>query len=346
MIGKPSHENKYYTKNIKYVVKKHRFKTMLYHFAPHDLRNKILFLLKLALRVFVTMLIVYTLVFLLVNSIPGDNQIIAAAKEKGDPATIKRLEDLFYLNDSWISRYFKTLGHMFDGTYGLSGSTGRYVSESLFPRFSLSIQIGSIALALSLLIGLPIGIYSARRKDPFNEVFIAILSSISFSVPPFVFGLFFMIINYSMGLPIVFEYGNAFMYFIPAIVIAIPIAFTYARYLKTSMREEYQKQYVSFARVKGLDEETILWKQVFKTSLYPIITYFPLVVITCFFGSMTIETIFGIPGSGTLLVSSALENDHNMVLALAMVYTILVVLSFAIRDLLYTLIDPKIMTDI
>ncbi len=331
--------NKYAPRNATYLLNKN--KSVLSKFDNPKTASNFKLVTKLIAELLVTVFIVFTIVFILVNLIPGDNQIITSAKEKGDAATIIAIEELFDLDKSGIERYFISLGNILNGSFGLSGTTGTDVGPMLFERMSLSIQIGAIAISFSILIGIPIGIFLARRQTSWSEALGGILSSLAFSVPTFVIGFLFMLVNYHLGLPIIFDYGNPFMYLIPALVISIPIAFTYTRYLRVSIRKEYQEQYVAFARVKGVSEEDIFWKHIFKSSLYPIATYFPITVIAAFFGSITIETVFGIPGSGEMLVSSVLSNDHNAILGLSVVYTILIVFGFFIREIIYILIDPR-----
>jgi peptide/nickel transport system permease protein len=97
--------------------------------------------------------------------IPGENQIITDAMAKGDAGTIEAMRDLFNLNDPYVVRYFKSLGNVFNGTFGISGTTGGEVGSFLFERMSISMQIGAIAIALSFLIGIPIGVFLARRNN-------------------------------------------------------------------------------------------------------------------------------------------------------------------------------------
>ena len=334
-------DNKFSTKNINYILRKHKNTLVKSKFATPTTRNLSVKYLKLIMEMLLTALAVFTIVFLIVNQIPGENSIITKASQKGGEAARQALREQFGLNDPLIVRYFTSLGNIFNGTFGLSGTTGTNVGPILFERISISIQIGMIAIALSIMIGIPIGVFLARREGFWSEITIALISSIGFAVPSFVIGFIFMLINYSLGLPIIFDYGNIFMYIIPALVISLPIAFAYTRYLRQSMRYQYKQQYVQFARIKGVDENNILWKHTFKTSLYPIITYFPSTVIAAFFGSITIEAVFGIPGSGDMLVSSILSNDHNAIIGLSTIYTLLIVIGFFIREILYTIIDPR-----
>lgn len=303
-------------------------------------------IIKLILSMIFIIWAVFTLIFLLINLIPGDpkiiNDLIAA---KADPAVIAIMRDMFNLNDPFIVRYFKSIGDLFNGTMGISGTYGVPVSEILFEKLSLSFQIGFIAIAFSILIGIPTGIALARRKSFTSDLMSGVIAILAFSIPSFVIGIIFMYVSFLLGLPIIFEYGNWYTILLPAFVISIPVGLTYARYLRSSVREEYLKQYASLARVKGASEKRLLWSHILKPSLYPIIVYFPIIVTSVLFGSITIETIFSIPGAGDLMVNSSIEKDQSMLLALSVVYTFMIILAFFVRDLLIPMIDPRVRSE-
>ena len=195
---------------------------------------------------------------------------------------------------------------------------------------------------MSLAIGIPIGIYLARRESRFSDAIATFLSIISFSIPSFVFALLAVGLNNIFGVIIVFQYGNLYMLLLPSLIISIPIGFGYSRYLRSSIREEYKEQYVSLARIKGVKESKILTSHILKPALFPIINYLPFLVVGAFFGSITIETVFAIPGTGNMLIAAAVEHDQPALLAITIFYTIFMVISFFVRDLLITFIDPRI----
>lgn len=296
---------------------------------------------KLLIEMFLITFVVYTVIFFIVEAIPGEPKAITEVKDKVSPEVLERLRDLYNLNEPLGQRYLLSLGNIFNGTLGYSGSSFQEVSNIVFPKLLLSFQIGLISIGFSFLFGIPLGILFARRKSTTSDIFAALAAILAFSIPSFVLGLGVMGINYALNLPIIFEYDNAFMLLVPALVISIPVGMRYTRYLRGSVREEYQKQYVDLARVKGVSERRILWKHIIKPSLYPMATFLPFVIIATIFGSVTIEAIFAIPGSGTLLVDSALEKDQNMILAITLFYTMFIVFSFFIRDILLKFIDPR-----
>ncbi len=330
-----------YTPAISNLIKLER-KNNFGNFISPQAKYWIKTLSKLVLQMLFIIWAIFTIVFCLVEAIPGDPKIVTdLMASKADEATINATRDLFNLNDPFIVRYFKALGSLFDGTMGFSGSYGVSVSSILWEKIALSFQIGFFAISISIMIGIPLGVALARRTSKTSDVIAAIIAVLAFSIPAFVMAIIFLYISFLMGLPIIFEFNNWYMILLPAFVISIPVGFTYSRYLRSSIREEYEKQYVALARIKGLSESKVLTSHVIKPSLYPIATYFPIIVSAALFGSITVETVFAIPGAGNLLLTSALEKDQAMLLGISVVYTSMVVISFFVRDLLIQFIDPR-----
>ncbi len=295
---------------------------------------------------------VFTVVFLLMNLpyILGKQELMPSiVDEKLAHASADQQEALkaaylhqFHLDQGIFVQYFYTIVGLFNGTMGISWDTAQTVSSVLWGRLAISATIGFIAVVLSIIIGIPIGIFLARRSGFLSDFMASIISVIAFSIPSFVVALLLVLLNSTIGLPFVFEYGNIYMFILASLAIAIPVGFGYTRYLRTSVRQEYQEQYVALARVKGVPEEKILRKHIMKPALFPIINYFPFVVVGAFFGSITIESVFAIPGTGKMLIDSSLNGDQPTVLAITVLYTFFTVISFFIRDLLLTFVDPRI----
>jgi ABC-type dipeptide/oligopeptide/nickel transport system permease component len=152
---------------------------------------------------------VFTIVFALVSIIPGNPQIIDdLIAAKADEGVIQSMRDLFNLNDPFVVRYFKAFGDMFNGTFGMSGTYGVSASTIMLPKILLSFQIGFLAIAFSIIIGIPLGIALARRNGSLSDLMAGVVAIFAFAIPAFVVGIIFMFVSYVLGLPIIFEYGN------------------------------------------------------------------------------------------------------------------------------------------
>ncbi len=307
---------------------------------------------KLILETILITWAVFTLVFILMNlpymlglqeMMPsGIVEKLAHASEEEQAVLIASLMHQLHLDHGYLNQYLFAIKGLFDGTMGTSWDTLTDVSADLWGRLAISASIGFIGVVLSMCIGVPTGIFLARRQGVLSDFVASIMSVIAFSIPSFVIALILVLINSTIGLPFVFEYGNVFMFLLAGLAISIPVGFGYTRYLRTSVRQEYSEQYVALARVKGVSEQKILRTHILKPALFPIINYLPFVVVGAFFGSITIETVFAIPGTGQMLIQSALVGDQPTVLAITTLYTFFTVISFFVRDLLITFVDPRI----
>ncbi len=342
---------KFENENLNKVVASQKKNNLLNSLSP-EVRFWSKRLFKLVVELILITWAVFTIVFLLMN-LPymlnlqelmpsGVTQKLAHATESEQEAVKMAAFSTLHLDHGVIVQYFYSIKGIFDGTMGISWSTLNPVSWDLWGRLFVSSTIGFISVILSVLIGIPLGVFFARREGIISDALASLISVIAFSIPSFVIALLLVFVNSLIGLPFVFDYGNVFMYILASIAIAIPVGFGYTRYLRTSVRQEYSEQYVSLARVKGVSEEKILKKHILKPALFPIINYFPFVVVGAFFGSITIESVFSIPGTGQMLIQSGLEGDQTTVLAITTLYTFFTVISFFVRDLLITFVDPRI----
>ncbi len=342
---------KFENENLNKIVASQRKNNIMNSVSP-EVRFWTKRIFKLLLELILITWAVFTIVFLLMN-LPyilniqdlmpsGVAQKLAHANEEEQAAVKAAAFATLHLDKGIIVQYFFSIKGIFDGTMGISWDSMNPVSWDLWGRLLVSSTIGFVSVVLSIIIGIPLGIFFARREGIISDAIASLISVIAFSIPSFVIALILVFVNSTLGLPFVFEYGNVFMYLLASIAIAIPVGFGYTRYLRTSIRQEYSEQYVSLARVKGVPEEKILRKHILKPALFPIINYFPFVVVGAFFGSITIESVFSIPGTGQMLVNSGLQGDQATVLAITTLYTFFTVISFFVRDLLITFVDPRI----
>lgn len=335
----------YYNENLNTLVKTQRKNNLTNYISP-TMSFWVKKISKLLLELLLVTWAVFTLVFILFNLIPDKPQYMIEALGKASAEEYDQIEEnlsqFFHINGSIFNQYFWAIKSMFDGTMGYSWTSAQPVSLTFWSRFGTSVLIGTISMILSLLIGVPTGIYLARRQNKFSDILASIISVFAFSIPSFVIALLIVGINAVLGLPLIFEYGNIYIYLLASLIIAFPVGFGYTRYLRTSIRQEYDEQYVALARVKGVSESKILTKHILKPALFPIVNYLPFLVVGVFFGSITIESVFSIPGTGKMLIDAALEHDQSTLLAITTWYTFFTVISFFVRDLLIVFIDPRV----
>lgn len=285
--------------------------------------------------------IVITIVFFLMNAIRGGEAAI-------DPSLPKDMQEIIKnkmgLNNSIFKRYFTYLFNLITkGDLGISTFLfpDQHVQDFLIRKLIISFQVGILGVVFSLIIGIPLGIYVGRRPGSLIDSLATILIAAGFAIPSFVFAIFLMLMAFGIGVPFTYDLDNPASAILPAFALAIPSVAGYVRYLRTSISQEYNSKYVQFAKIKGCKRSRIIWLHVLKPAMFPIATFLPLAILGSFLGSIIIETTFAIPGAGSILISAIQAKDYDVVLAIILIFSFITILGYFIRDILYTILDPR-----
>lgn len=145
-----------------------------------------------------------------------------------------------------------------------------------------------------------------------------------------------------MGLPYVFDRADLLTYLLPCLSLSLGSVVVYVRYIRTELNRELNSTHAKFAYLKGASKSRFVWMHALKPAMFPIATFFPGVILGAFIGSIFIEQVFSIPGSGGLLLNSIRAQDNNIVLFLVNVYVLFTIVSYTMRDILYRVIDPRV----
>ena len=225
------------------------------------------------------------------------------------------------------------------------------VSKLLKGKLSVTLTLGAMSLALVILIGIPLGVFTAGRKHVISEQILNFLNMLGISVPGFflsilliwVFGL--ILHWFTPGRFVSFERNPAafirFMLF-PAIAIAIPQTCVLSKYIRTAVVDEVRADYVRTARSKGSTKNRILYVHVLKNAIVSVVPLIGMIVSGIFSGSIVIEQVFGVPGIGRLLIASVTSRDYPTVQTLVMYIAVLILIVNFIVDILIQILDPRI----
>lgn len=217
------------------------------------------------------------------------------------------------------------------------------ITEILAQKAPYSIKFGLAGMALSLVLGVSMGIAMARFKDKlvdqagtFYVVLVRAIPSLIylFLIQIWVTGLF--------GWPMVYYDDDPVTWILPTISLALSGIAWYAIWLRRFMVDEENKDYIKFARSKGLSQKYIMKRHVLRNAAVPLIQYLPVQLLLTIAGSLIIENIYSIPGMGGLLVYAIKQQDNNLVQILVLIYSVLGVLGILIGDILMVLVDPRI----
>lgn len=286
------------------------------------------------------------LTFLVLYLAPGDpvRQMMGGRQ---DPARYEFLRHLYGLDRPFLEQYGSYLAKLLQGDLGLSYKyPERPVWDLLQRGVPVSLQLGLMALALSLLLGIPAGIYAALRQNKWQDTSVMAVMLTLYSIPSFVLIPILWLLdvwlyqNKLPNLPIA-GWGKPENYVMPVIVLAAATAGFIARLTRNSMLEVIRQDYVRTARAKGLREGTILRRHIFRNALIPILTVLGPASAFLVTGAFVVENLFAIPGIGYLAVQSIGQRDYPVVLATTLLLALAVVLMNLVTDIAYTFVDPR-----
>jgi oligopeptide transport system permease protein len=298
-------------------------------------------LAKKALILLFSLLIVTTLTFILMHSIPGD----PFTEEKAMP---KEILDAMYhhygLDAPWHIQYLKFLKGLLTFDLGPSFKyQGRSVTDIIKEGFPVSFALGCQAISLSLFLGIGIGSLAALNYLRWPDSVAMVIVILGISVPSFILATVLQYL-FSMKLDLfpVARWGTLAHSILPSISLAaLPIAFI-ARLTRAGMIEILQQDYILTARSKGLSQMQIILRHALRNTLLPIMTYLGPLVTAVFTGSFAVEKIFGIPGLGQWFVTSISNRDYTVIMGTTVFYSAMLMITVFLVDLLYCLIDPRI----
>ncbi|UUD36505.1 ABC transporter permease [Mycoplasmopsis citelli] len=312
----------------------------IFSFVEHPVVQTVWRILKIIIEFFIIGFIVITIAFFLVNAVPGSNTLTAGLQEAQRIA----LEQKYGLNLPIFIRYLNYLNGLAHLDFGISLSLfpAQPISDWIGQRFLKSFYIGIFSVFLTVAIGIPLGIWVGKNPGKFIDNFSTVIVSIFSSVPSIVFALVLVFLGRSIGIPYVFNEKDFITYILPGLALSLTSIIVYIKYIRTELNRELNSVHAKFAYLKGVSKNRFVWKHALKPSLFPIATFFPAVIFSSFLGSIFIEQIFLISGSGATLLQAIQTKDYNVILFLMVIFSILTILSYASRDLLYEAIDPRV----
>ena len=297
---------------------------------------------RLALSV-LTLFIVITIVFVLLRQMPIEGYFDNFEKLSEAQINVK-LSNLG-LTKPIPAQLWDFYAKLFQGDFGTSTrySVGTPIAGIIAQKAPLSIQMGLMSMALSLLMGIPLGAAMARSKnkfwDKFGTVFIVFINA----VPAAVYYIFIQLYGTDwMHISLLFDRSNWITWILPVFSMSLGSTASYAMWLRRYMLDEINKDYVRLARAKGVVSQKIMMRHVFRNAFVPMIQYIPASILYTISGSIYIESLYSVPGMGGLLVDVIGRQDNPMVQTLVMLYSAIGIIGMLLGDLLMAVIDPRI----
>jgi peptide/nickel transport system permease protein len=241
--------------------------------------------------------------------------------------------------------------NLFTFNLGTSLRTGKSVTELLGERFPVTLELAVFSLFFALVIGIPLGIISAVKRNTFTDNVVRVIGLIGLSSPSFWVGAILIVLFSG-----VFENFNLFGYvsmsnnlvdnlqvmLLPSLTLGLMVSAQILRMTRTSMLDILTQDYVRTARAKGVNSRNLIMKHVLKNALIPVVTLSGIQLGYLLGGTIVIENMFALPGMGRLLLQVVNERDYPVVQGIVLFIGLLIVLLNILVDILYTVIDPRV----
>ena len=288
--------------------------------------------------------------FSILHIAPGDPAVLMAGEE-ATPEDVEKMRKALGFDRPFYVQFGVWVGNLLRGDLGTSIFSKHSIASLMAPRLQPTLSLGLIAIVLSGLIGVPMGILAATYAGRFTDRACMIFAVLGFSVPVFWLGFIFIWVFAveirlfpAVGFVPISEGILPFLrsLTLPALANAIPFSALVARMTRSTMIEVLQEDYIRTARAKGLASFVVTMRHALRNASIPIVTVIGLVFAALVSGAVVTETVFAIPGLGRLLVDGVVRRDYPIVQAMLMVTAVAYVFVNLIIDVFYAYLDPRI----
>ena len=308
------------------------------------------YLLKRILIGALTLLVASAVIFLMMEVVPGDPARLMLGMNATEDA-VQALRAQLGLDQAPFLRYLSWLTGLLSGDLGRSYTYSVPVSDLVLERLAVSLPLALIALALSALLAIPLGLFAAARRGRISDTGIVAATQVGVAVPNFWFALLLVYV-FAVGLRWVpaggfpgwsAGIGPALASLaLPAIALALPQAAILARVTRSALVEVLGEDFIRTARAKGLPRSVVLWRHALPNALIPVLTILGLQFAFLLAGTIIIENVFYLPGLGRLIFQAITQRDLIVVESVVMLLVGTVILVNLLVDLSYAFVDPRL----
>jgi peptide/nickel transport system permease protein len=292
-------------------------------------------------------------VFLMLRLIPGDVvDVILGTEGAASPERLAQLRKMFGLDRPYYEQYLDWAGGIVMGDLGRSIRTSRPILPDILARFPVTLQLTGLAMLVSLLLAIPLGVMSAVKRYTRTDTIVRVIGLIGLSIPNFWLAtmLILFVSMYWRGVLPTSGYvypsqdllGSFRSVLLPALALGAANMAILMRMTRSSMLEVLRQEYVTTARAKGLIERVVVYRHALRNALIPVVTVAGVQVGYLLGGAIIVEQIFSLPGVGTLILNGISQRDYPVVQAGVLFVATSFVLVNLVVDILYAYLDPKI----
>lgn len=311
------------------------------------------FLLMRLIQAVLTVLVVTVFIFVLMRLLPGDpvRNLVTGGDNTITEEQIKAKEHELGLDKPWPEQYVRWLGGVLSGDWGRTASGSAKITDQIKERLPVTLQLALLTWVVTLVLAIPIGVLSAIKRNSWLDVSITTGALAGLAAPNFVVALM-LIIFFTLELKWLPARGyvsfgddplEAVKHFtMPVITLSLAGIAGIARQTRSAMLEVMKEDYIRTARAKGLTGWSIISRHAMKNALLPIVTIMGLRFGGLISGSIIIESVFGLPGMGSLTITAVRQSDYNVIQILVMLFALMTISGNLIADIVYTRMDPRI----
>ncbi len=296
----------------------------------------------------ITLWVVATITFVLINAIPGD-PISASAGKVLDKKVAAEIMKKYQLDQPEYVRYGTYIKDLVHGDMGMSiHYPGQKVNDIIAKEFPVSLRLALQAVTIGIVFGIILGIIAAFKRNTWVDYTVIFIALIGVCVPGFVLAI---LLQYGLGAKFDLKIAgwsakslfDIYRYsLLPSIALAMAGLASNARFMRTSVLEVINQDYVLTAKSKGVGQVSLVWKHIIRNAILPVVTMIGPRIAYVITGSLVVESIFSIPGLGRELVSAISNRDYTVVMSLTVFFAFLYIVSLLIVDIVYVLVDPRI----
>lgn len=303
-----------------------------------------------------TLILLGTILFFMVQSIPGDvaSALLAGEENAVDPKTLEKFREDLGLNEPLIVQYGKWLVQTATGDLGYSYYFSKPVWEVIKPKIETTVTLAIFGVVIAIVLALPAGIFSALFRGSWFDQSVRTISAAGMAVPAFWLGIIILLVlSRIVGwMPPVIHSSifdnplDAFQrYLFPSLILGFRSAAVISRMVRSMMLEVLSEDYVRTAWAKGLQPRSVILGHALRNALLPVVTMLGMLFATLIDGAVVLETVFNLPGIGLLMVDSVIARDPGMVLGLVLSIGIFMMIWILLIDLSYKVLDPRVEYD-
>jgi peptide/nickel transport system permease protein len=280
--------------------------------------------------------------------------VFALVRLSGDPVTImmpaeasqKDIELMrasLGLDRPWPVQYWRFATRAIQGDFGKSVRFRRPAMDLIAERYAATLELGGLAVLIVIVVALPVGVYAAVRRGTALDYTARAFAALGQAVPPFWLGLVLVLIfGVMLHLLPTSGRGTPLHVLLPGITLGWFAVAGLMRLTRSSMLDVLGSEYVKLARIKGLPERQVIWKHAFKNAALPVVTFAALLFVALLNGSIIVETVFGWPGLGLLVIEAVDSRDYPIVQAVVLILSTMYIGVNLLVDVLYAYLNPKI----